>query len=386
MKILQVFDIFSPQGGGTAESIRKLSLALIKGGHEVTIYTTDYKLDKEYIKSLKGIKVYPFHCLSSLAGFYFTPDITGTIKKELSGFNIIHLHCFRSYQNILIHRYASKYSIPYIVDAHGSLSRVIGGKSRLKALLKWFFDLAFGFRILKDAKRVIAETETGISEYEGLGVKRDRVAVIAPPFAIEDFSHLPPPGLFRQKYSLQNKKLVLFLGRIHYIKGLDFLVESFYELIKSRNNVILAIVGNDDGYKLTLEKLVNKLALSEKVLFPGFLFGNEKLSALVDADVVVQTSRYEHGTVVPFEAVLCNTPIIVSKNTSASENVRKIDAGYLVEYGNKQELKETLQYVLDHPDEARQKTQKAKEYIEANLSSEKVIEKYEHLYAECIAR
>jgi glycosyltransferase involved in cell wall biosynthesis len=386
MKILHVFDIFSPHGGGTAESIRKLSLALVKRGHEVTIYTTDFKLDKVYIGSLQGIKAYPFRCLSSLAGFYFTPDMAGTIKKEMSGFDIIHVHCYRSYQNILIHRYASKYNIPYIVDAHGSLSRTIGGKSRIKVLLKWLFDLAFGFRILRDAKRVIAETEAGISEYEELGIKGDRVVIIAPPFAIEDFSQLPTPGLFRQKYGLQRKSLVLFLGRIHYIKGLDFLVESFYELTKSRNNVILAIVGNDDGYRLKLEKLVNKLALSEKVLFPGFLFGDEKLSALVDADVVVQTSRYEHGTVVPFEAVLCNTPIIVSKNTSASENVRKIDAGYLVEYGNKQELKETLQYVLDHPSEARQKTQRAKEYIEANLSSEKVIEKYERLYAECIAR
>ena len=147
----------------------------------------------------------------------------------------------------------------------------------------------------------------------------------------------------------------------------------------------MVIVGSDDGYKSTLDKLIDELNLSEKVLFTGFLGGEEKLSALVDADVMAQTSIYEQGTGVPFEAILCNTPIIVSKNTSASVNVSKIDAGYLVEYGNTQELRDTIQHILDNPAEAKGKVEKGQEYIKANLSLEKEIEKYESLYANCLA-
>ena len=84
--------------------------------------------------------------------------------------------------------------------------------------------------------------------------------------------------------------------------------------------------------------------------------------------------------------MLCNTPIIVSSNSGAGEDVKRIDAGYLVEYGNKNELRDTMQHVLDNPAEAQIKTKKAKNYIEANLSMAKGIEKYEKLYKKVIER
>ena len=379
MRILQVFDMFSlPHGGGTVAVIYQLSRALTQRGHEITIYTSDFELDQDYINSLQGIRVHPFHCWLNLLGLYIIPDMVKEAKRKIMDFDIIHLHCHRSFQNIMIHHYAKKYGVPYVLDAHGSTPRA--GKRRLK----WLFDVTFGYRTLRDASRVIAETEVGVNEYKELGVNQNKIVLITPPFATDEFSHLPPPDTFRRKYNIKEKHIILFLGRIHWIKGIDFLVESFYELIQDKNDVILVIVGPDDGYKSTLEKLIDKLNLIDKVLFTGFLSGDDKLSALVDADMVVQTSRYEQGTGVPFEAVLCNTPIIVSKNTGSSENVSRIDAGYLVEFGNKKELKNTMQKILDDPTEAMIKTQKAKEYIITNLSMEKNVEKYEKVYIDCI--
>ena len=61
-----------------------------------------------------------------------------------------------------------------------------------------------------------------------------------------------------------------------------------------------------------------------------------------------------------------------------------MDAGYLVEYGNKSGLRDMIQYILDNPDEAQSKTQKAKEYIISNLSWQKQVENYEKLYKEVI--
>ena len=387
MKILQVFDFFSLlHGGGTVDVVYKLSRALAQKAHEVTIYTSDFELDQKYIDTLPEVKVHLFRCVSSLVEFYLMPGMVGKVRKQLEDFDIIHLHCFRSFQNIVIHHYAKKYGIPYVLDTHGSLPRMAGGKRGIKWLLRWLFDIAFGSRILKGASRVIAQTELGVSEYKEFGVNQDKIVLIPPPFAIEEFSQLLSPGIFRQEYDIKEKHIVLFLGRIHRIKGLDFLVESFYELTKSRSDVILVIVGNDDGYKSTLDNLIKELNLSDKVLFTGFLSGFKKLSALVDADVVVQTSIYEQGAWAPFEAVLCNTPIIVSSNSGAGEDVKKIDAGYLVEYGNKSELRDTMQYILDNPTEAQIKTQKAKAYIETNLSMARGIEKYEKLYQELSSR
>jgi len=385
MKILQVFAIFTSQINGTVKLLYQLSEALMKRGHEVVIYTSDYKSDQIFINSLPGVKIYPFHNWLSLARLYLMPGMILETKRKLKDFDIIHLHCFRSFQNIVIHHYAKKYGIPYVLDTHGSLPRTHGGRG-FKLLLRWLFDVTFGNRILRDASEVVAETQVGISEYKEFGVNQDKIVLITPQFAIEGFSQLPSSGLFRQKYNIKDKHIVLFLGRLHWIKGLDFLVESFNRLAKSRSDIILVIVGNDDGYKSTLDKLIKELDLSDKILFTGFLDGVAKLSALVDADVLVQSSVYEQGTGVPFEAILCNTPIIVSKNTGGGENVDRIDAGYLVEYGNKKELSDTIQYVLDNPTEAQEKTQKAKEYIKSNLSLDKGIEKYEKLYEEVSER
>ena len=168
-------------------------------------------------------------------------------------------------------------------------------------------------------------------------------------------------------------------------RSLDFLVEGFADLAKPRDDVLLAIVGPDDGYRAALEQVIEREGLAAKVLFTGFLGGEDKLAALVDADAVVQTSRYEQGAWAPFEAVLCGTPIVVSGNSGAGEDVKRIDAGYLVDFGDRAELRDTLAYILDHPDEARQRARRAKAYIEANLSMANRIRDYEALYEECVA-
>jgi glycosyltransferase involved in cell wall biosynthesis len=384
VKILQVFDLFTPHTNGTVKLLYELSKALLLKKHEVTIYCSDFKIDQGYIDSLQGLKAYPFHNWFNLAGFRIMPDIIGGARRGLHGFDIIHLHSCRSFANVVTHHYAKKYRVPYVLDAHGSAPRMTAGKRGVKWLLKWLFDIAFGYRLLRDASRVIAETEVGINEYRELGVKEDKIVLITPPLPVEEFADLPAQGLFRQKYDIKAKHVVMFLGRINWIKGLDFLAESFYELARHRSDVILAIVGPDDGYKPTLEGIVEKLKLSDRVLFTGFLGGKDKLSALVDADVVVQTSRYEQGAWAPLEAVLCSTPIIVSSNSGAGEDVRRIDAGYLVEWGNKNDLVDKIQYVLDNPDQTAIKTRKARDYLERNQSMSSRIREYEELYARCI--
>ena len=400
MKILMMNATFVPRkfGGATMFSYN-LAKSLVRRGHEVTVYTTDVndrysRLSDVYgVKDVEGIKTHYFKNLNNLlASDYrlFLPIgmISATkrkaIKKDIVNVDVIHFHEFRLFQTIIVHQYAKKYGIPYVVDAHGSTSRMIGGKRGFKWLLRWLVDIAFGNRILKDASRCIGETEMGVNEYKELGVNQDKIVLITPLLPIEEFSQLPPRDLFRSKYNIKEKHIILFLGRIHWIKGIDFLVESFYELTKDRDDVILVIVGPDDGCKSTLEELINKLNLFDKVLFTGILRGNEKLSALVDADMLVQTSRYEQSAGAPLEAILCNTPIIVSSNSGAGEDVRRIDAGYLVEWGDKKELKDAMQKILDDPTEAMVKTQKAKEYIIKNLSMEKNVEKYENVYMDCI--
>jgi glycosyltransferase involved in cell wall biosynthesis len=380
MRILHAFLFFSVRtGGGTTDLLYKLARAQASRGHEVTIYTGDHGLDLSYVRSLSGVRVRAFRSWMN-CGFYLMPGLISAARREIAYFDVIHLHVYRSFQNIVISHFAKKSGIPYVMDSHGSLGR-FARKRRVKAA----FDRLVGQRLLRDAARCVGETEMGVREYLACGVAPDKVVRIPPSFPIEEFAGLPASGLFRQRFGIDDScRIVMFLGRIHWIKGIDILTEAFAQLARRRSDVRLFIVGPDDGYRSTLEALIDRLGIRDRVVFTGFLAGNEKLSALVDADVIVQTSRYEQGAWAPIEGVLCGTPIIVSDNSGAGEDVRRMDAGYLVEFGNRDDLSRTIEYVLDHRAEARAKALSAKAYVEKHLSMDQCVEQYDRLYDDCL--
>ncbi|MCL0088328.1 glycosyltransferase family 4 protein [Dehalococcoidia bacterium] len=387
MNVLLISGTFFPRkfGGQTLFSYN-LAKSLLRKGYEVTVYTTDVN-DKNSrhsgvrgVKDVEGIKVHYFRNLNNPLAYnnwYLPIGMISTMKKEINNFDVIHLISFRSLLSIIVHHYSLKKRIPYLLEVQGGVQPI--GK---KQTLRKFFDALFGYRILRDASRVIAGCETEINECKDMGVKQAKIVLIPPLYDIEAFSRLPPSGQFKRKFDIKEKHIILFLARMHKIKGIKFLVESFNQLNLERDDVILVLAGPDQGYKSTLEGLIKKLNLSRKILFTGILQGEEKLSALADADMLVQTSIYERGPGSPFEAILCDTPIIVTNNTGAGEIVSKIDAGYLVEYGDINELKNLMNRILDDPTEANIKTQRAKEYIINNLSWQEGVKQYERVYRE----
>ena len=89
MRILQLFVFFSPDGGATVDLLYKLSRALAQRGHEVEIYTSDFKLDRRYIDSLPEVKVRPFRCLFSAGQLYLAPGLVGEVKRHIKDFDIV---------------------------------------------------------------------------------------------------------------------------------------------------------------------------------------------------------------------------------------------------------------------------------------------------------
>ena len=384
MRILHVFDIFSPEGGGTVPLLHDLSIAQARSGHEVIIYTSDFKLDKAYIASASEVKVYPFHSVSSLGRLQITPSLIQAAKQNLKGFDIIHMHCARSFQNIVIHHYARQYHIPYVVEHQGSLPRKAAGETAPKWLLRWLFDIIFGYRILNEAARIVLTNEFSVREYNAFGARNRKITVIPHYFKVDDFINLPPRGQFRSRYKISEKKIILFLGRINRIKGLDMLAESFSELSRINPNVVLVIAGPDDGYRTALEKLVIDLGLSNHVLFTGFISGQDKMAALVDADLLVQPSRYDESPLAPIEALLCGTPVLISSNTGGAEDILKMNAGYTVEFGKGGQFAPLVNSLLADPSEAKEKARRGNEYVRANLSLSKIVKVYESLYQDCL--
>ena len=100
MKILQVFDFFSPlHGGGTVDVMTKLCNGLTQNGHKVTVCTSYFELDRGFLDTLVGINFEIDHNLFYLFGVYFTPGIR---HVDVRKYDLIHFHCFRSFQHIML--------------------------------------------------------------------------------------------------------------------------------------------------------------------------------------------------------------------------------------------------------------------------------------------
>ena len=379
MKILQAFDFLSlPHGGGTVDIVYKLSKALANRGHDVTICTGDHEIDYHYLNGLGDVGIKVFHSRFNKHGFYLMPDIA---SLDISEYDVIHLHCYRSFQNTILCRTAYKQGIPYIIDAHGSTV----ARSGIKRPILEAYDWVFGRTTINQAQFVIAETEIGVAEWEKLGADKRKIRIQHPLLDTSEFAVLPEAGAFRSKYHIGSEFMVLFLGRIHRAKGIETLIDAI-DILRSRGvSACLVVIGQDDGYKDILLSQVRDRLVSDRVLFTGFLGGVEKLSALVDADVLVQPSRNEAGARPSLEAILCGTPVIVSRDTGAGREIAKFDGGLLFDYGDANSLADTIQSIIDNPDAAKARTERAKVYIEVNLSMDKQIVEYEKLYQEATA-
>ena len=375
MKILQAFDFLSlPHGGGTVDIVYKLSEALAQRGHSVTICTGNYEHDPDYLHRLTEARVVVKMCRSyfNRHGIYLMP---GLVRLDIKDYDVIHLHCYRSLQNIMLFIKATAYGIPYIIDAHGSTVPHSGRKTSLLDV----YDSMYGRALIEHAKYVIAETAVGVAEWEKLGASRVKIRVQHPLLDTSEFDRLPERGLFRQAYGLGDYPIILFLGRIHQAKGIDTLLHSFCQIARNRESR-LVIAGQDDGYKDTLVRLATEMNIRDKIAFVGHISGRVKLGALVDADMLVQPSRNEAGVRPSLEAIMCHTPVIVSRNTGAGNKIAEFDGGLLFNCNSDQELASAIQEILNNPVEASARTKKAREYILDTLSLEKQIGQYEQLY------
>ena len=377
MKILQVIPFFTPVRGGSVIVPYYLSEELSKRGCEVTIITTDFEFDEEYAKAIEkeGVKVIVFKCVANIGLFLLSPGMKKWLRKEIKEFDIIHLHNFRSYQNVIIHRYAEKYGIPYVLQAHGSVLRIIE-----KQKLKKIYDIFWGYNILKDASRLIAVSNIEAEQYKQLGVGEDKIEVISNGIDIESFKNLPECKQFKKKYSIRERHTILFLGRVHKRKGIDFLIKSFSKLRKEIGDVVLVIAGPDDGYERQAKALAKNLGLYGKVKFTGWADGEDKLSAYVDADVLVYPSEFEIFGLVPFEAIMCGTAVIVTENCGCGELIKEAKAGYLVHYGDVEELKDKMLEALCHSEDCKRMVKSGKKHIIKNLSWDNIAKQVTRAY------
>lgn len=388
LKILQVVPYFYPAWayGGIPRVAYELSRELVGNGHDVTVYSTDV-LDrrsrcgdsgKEVF--VDGIRVRYFRNFSNALAYdyqlFLPTGFCGVLRGSIREFDILHLHGHRHVMNSAARFHAVRNRKPYVLSGHGTVVRI-----ERRVLAKRLFDRVLGNRVLRDARRFVAVSEHEVGQYREMGVPEEKVEVIYNGIDVSAYDSLPERGLFRSRYSLGDRKIVLYLGKITPRKGVDFLARAFSEL--RGGDAVLVIAGNDMGFRTKVEAIVRERSIGDRVLFTGLLTGEEKHSAYRDADVLVYPAIHEIFGLVPFEAIMCGTPVIVTDDCGCGEIVAREGIGYSVKYGDVPGLADRLAEVLSDREAALVKVARGRRFVEDNLSWGRIAGEYERVYREC---
>lgn len=374
MNVLQVIPYFSFKRGGDVNVCYNLSKQLINKGHNVTILTTTFDYNKEDTDSIKNLTMVSIPYKFNLALFIYSPKMKEWLDKNIEQFDIIHLHELRSYQNNIIIKYAKKYNIPYVLQPHNSTPKHV-----TKSLIKTVYDLFYGNRIMQKATCVIAVSKE--EEYYDKKMKAKNVQVIYNGMNTDEYTHLPPEGIFRDKYI--HSPYILYFGRLDKLKGIENIIKAFSNLPSKYDNYKLVIAGKSTPYKKRLKQLIEMENITDRVIFTGFVKENEKISIYQDAEVFVNPVKYMGGvSITVFESLLAKTPVIVTKESG--ELVEKMNAGITVEYGNINQLKYAIIETLENKVLTQKHITNAQEYIHKNLKWTTVADKIITVYKEAI--
>jgi glycosyltransferase involved in cell wall biosynthesis len=380
MRILQVIPFFSPKMGGSAQVAYQITRHLVERGHEVTVVTSDYGTkEAQFPEGLFKVVFHP--SVLACCGFYPTPDLRAWSQANVRNFDVIHMHTVRTFQNAVVQHYAVRLQVPYVLSAHGTLPIIVQ-----RQLLKQAYDRLIGKSLLESARFVMAVSTAETEQYRIAGVLGNRIRLIYNGLDINEFLNLPARGSFLRNFASINgkSKMILFLGRIHKRKGINYLIEAYSQLRLDRGDAFLVIVGPDDGELANLKALRDRLNLQEKVWFVGPLYGQDKLAAFIDADVLVSPAAHEIFGLVPFEALLCGTPVIVGDDCGTGQLFSESKSGYLVRNGDIQQLAKTILYVLNNPAAARQKVITGQEFIRLKMNWNQISLEIEKLYQDSV--
>lgn len=315
MKILMLTWEYPPRiVGGIARVVHDLSHKLVKNGHDVTVVT--YKEgDTLEFENDKGVKVYrvenymirPNNFTDWIMQLNFALTAKATqIINEQGKFDCIHAHDW-------LVTYSAKtlkdsFHIPIVSTIHateaGRNSGIHDDVQRYINDTEWL--LTF------ESTEVIVNSNYMKCELQRLfGLPFEKINVIPNGININNFNGITKDYDFRRKYAMDNEKIILYIGRLVYEKGIQHLISAMPKIINGYNDTKL-IIGGKGGMYNELSEQARNLGIENKVYFTGHLSSKEVQKMYKCADIAVFPSTYEPFGIVALESMLAGVPTVVS--------------------------------------------------------------------------
>ena len=293
---------------------------------------------------------------------------TGSMKHYIEDQDnaIFHIHGIWMYPQYIASKIAYHKHMPSILSPHGMLQPWLWEQGTLKK--KIYFNLLIK-KYFENSSLIHAITP---EEKENLFQQFNHKNIEVIPNSIS-YRDIEAYQIKRE----ESKKYILFLGRLHSVKGIDLLIQAFSQL--KHTDITLKIAGHITPYKQVLDKLVTELKLESKVEFLGIITGKEKYQLYKNAWVFVAPSHSEVIGMVNLEAGILETPVITTYQTGLYREWQE-NGGLLID-PNVEELQKSLNEALHWSDaERKERGEKLKAFIIKHYSWENNIFKWKALY------
>lgn len=391
LRILIVTPFFPPAWsyGGPVRVTYDHARELAKREHNITVATTDV-LDAKHrfsgptsiITKMENFSVIRFRNVSNFLAkrnLHLPIGFSKWLQKNITNFDLVHLHDFFTQQNIISEKLCQKKKIPFVLTTHGVLDPY-----RLKILAKpKKIFLHLYKNILNNADKILALTEKEKKDLENLGTPAEKITIVPNGISKETQPVEFNPTSFLKKYDVQDQKFFLFLGRIHKIKGVDILIKTFAKITHHFPEYKLVIAGPDEGFLTFAKKMAQDLKLQNKIIFTGILAGAEKMNAFKSAKLFIMPSVHEPFGLVALEAGFLGTPVIIMKNSGLAPTFAKYQAGLLAKT-NKDDLAQKIEEALNNPTQTKKYAANLQQLIHENFTTAKIAEKLEKIYLKII--
>jgi glycosyltransferase involved in cell wall biosynthesis len=359
MRILNVTETYAPflEFGGPPVKVRALSEGLARRGHQVTVLTADWGLEKRLQTSEEkntaerspfgwrrrenGVEAIYLPTWLRYRRVSWNPAVKRYCRAWVQKFDIVHIFGLYDLLGPAVAAACRARALPYVVEPIGMFIPIVRS-----FWLKRLYHSVLGGRMLQVASSVVATSDQEIEELVAGGISREKVVLRRN--GVEPPDSWPERGTFRRAHGISpDSRLVLFLGRLSTKKSPDLLLKAAAELLKRCEGISVKVVfaGPDEGGVIAgLEQMSSQLGIRKSVEFTGPVFGPAKWAAYRDADVFVLPSQNENFGNTAAEAVAAGTPVIVTEQCGIAPLLAN-EAGLVVPH-EADALSEALSRVL----------------------------------------
>jgi glycosyltransferase involved in cell wall biosynthesis len=392
MKIAFLVHEFPPIIGGISMRAYRISKGLSDSGHEISVYTQSHPKAPR-LGMINGIKVERYNLLGSrMAQFIKAPMLVmpGLFKlfgnKEIMEADLIMSFSFMMFVSFVaaslkVLRKKIFVLSPLYVPNHVALSI-----ARIHSY-GWSaspYRLMIGTSIIRSADLLLPETNMEKKDLIRFGIPQNKMEVIPDTINPINYEKLPDVNQFRQEYGINtDEKMVLYVGRPVFEKGIDHLMLAMKHVIKKVKKAKLVVIG---PHLRRVSHLLRDLVppdVRDHIVILGPVTEECKISAYSAADVFVLPSRLELFSIVILEAAAAGVPIVCTRVGVAPEIVADNHNGLFVNFGNVDQISSAIIKILTD-ENFKNESKNNRKLILKKYDINKEIDQYEKIFTHLV--